>query len=37
MRRAWADVFQAATALTTHRAGTILLRGLMAGLFLNRQ
>lgn len=35
MRRAWADVQQAATALTTHRAGTILLRGLMAGLFLH--
>ena len=37
MRRAWADVQREATALTTHRAGTILLRGLMAGLFLNRE
>ncbi|WP_129676357.1 asparagine synthase-related protein [Candidatus Chloroploca sp. Khr17] len=37
MRRAWADVQREATALTTHRAGTILLRGLLAGLFLNRE
>ncbi len=37
MRRAWADVQRKATALTTHRAGTILLRGLMAALFLNRE
>ena len=37
MRRAWAAVQAEATALTTHRAGTILLRGLMAGLFLNRE
>lgn len=36
MRRAWADVQQDVTALSTHRAGAILLRGLMAGLFLNR-
>ena len=35
MRRAWADVQRDVTALSTHRAGTILLRGLMAGLFLN--
>jgi len=37
MRWAWADVQREATALTTHRAGTILLRGLLAGLFLNRE
>jgi asparagine synthase (glutamine-hydrolysing) len=35
MRRAWADVQRETTALTTHRAGTILLRGLIAGLYLN--
>ncbi len=35
MRRAWADVQREATALTTHRAGTILLRGVVAGLYLN--
>jgi asparagine synthase (glutamine-hydrolysing) len=35
MRRAWADVQAEATALSTHRAGTILLRGLLAGIFLN--
>jgi len=35
MRRAWAEVPRETTALTTHRAGTILLRGLMAGVFLN--
>jgi asparagine synthase (glutamine-hydrolysing) len=34
MRRAWADAQTEATAMSTHRAGTILLRGLMAGLFL---
>lgn len=34
MRRAWADVRAEATAMSTHRAGSILLRGLMAGLFL---
>lgn len=37
MRQAWADVQRETTALTTHRAGTILLRGLMAGLFLNQR
>lgn len=37
LRRAWADVQAEATAHSTHRAGTILLRGLMAGLFLNRE
>ncbi|NCC94829.1 MAG: asparagine synthase, partial [Opitutae bacterium] len=37
MRQAWANVQAEATALTTHRAGTILLRGLLAGLFLNRE
>jgi asparagine synthase (glutamine-hydrolysing) len=36
MRRAWADVQAEATVLNTHRAGTILLRGLLAGIFLNR-
>lgn len=36
MRRAWADVQAEATTFTTHRAGTILLRGMLAGLFLNR-
>lgn len=36
MRRAWADLRQDVTALSTHRNGTMLLRGLMAGLFLNR-
>jgi len=35
MHRAWVDVQQETTALSTHRAGTILLRGLMAGVFLN--
>ncbi len=35
LRRAWADVCQEATAQSTHRAGTILLRGVMAGLYLN--
>lgn len=34
MHRAWADVQAEATAMSTHRAGSILLRGLMAGLFL---
>jgi asparagine synthase (glutamine-hydrolysing) len=37
MRQAWAAVQAEATALATHRAGTILLRGLLAGLFLNRE
>jgi asparagine synthase (glutamine-hydrolysing) len=37
MRQAWADVQAEATALATHRAGSILLRGLLAGLFLNRE
>jgi asparagine synthase (glutamine-hydrolysing) len=37
MRQAWAAVQREATALTTHRAGSILLRGLLAGLFLNRE
>lgn len=37
LRQAWADVQREVTALTTHRAGTILLRGLMAGFFLNRE
>jgi asparagine synthase (glutamine-hydrolysing) len=37
MRRAWAGVQREANALTTHRAGSILLRGLLAGLFLNRE
>jgi len=36
MRRAWADVRQYTTALSAYLAGTILLRGLMTGLFLNR-
>jgi len=35
MRRAWVDVQREATALTTHRAGSILLRGLLAGLFIH--
>lgn len=35
MRNAWVDVCQKATPQSTHRAGTILLRGLMAGLYLN--
>ncbi len=35
MRRAWADVQQEVTIFNTHRVATILLRGLMAGLFLN--
>ncbi|MBI1296392.1 hypothetical protein GC175_15675 [bacterium] len=35
MRHVWADVQAETTALTTHRAGKILLRGLLAGLFLN--
>jgi asparagine synthase (glutamine-hydrolysing) len=35
MRWAWADVLRETTALTTHRAGTILLRGVVAGLYLN--
>lgn len=34
MRRAWADVLAEATPMSTHRAGSILLRGLMAGLYL---
>ena len=36
MRQAWRDVQQEASPMHTHRAGSILLRGLMAGLFLNR-
>ncbi len=36
MRQAWADVQQDITILSTHRAATILLSGLLAGLFLNR-
>lgn len=36
MRRAWADLQEQATPSATHRAGTILLRGLMAGLFLSQ-
>ena len=36
MRRAWADVRKEITVLSTHRAGTILLRGLMAAFFLNQ-
>ena len=35
LRRAWDEVRGAATPLSTHRAVTILLRGLMAGIFLN--
>lgn len=35
MSRAWADVQRETTVQTTHRAGSILLRGLLAGLFLN--
>ncbi|MCB0190083.1 MAG: hypothetical protein KDE31_37685, partial [Caldilineaceae bacterium] len=35
MRQAWTDVQSKVTPVTTHRAGTILLRGLLAGLFLN--
>lgn len=37
MRAAWRDVRDRPTPLTTHRAGTILLRGLMAGLWLNQR
>lgn len=36
MRQAWADVRQDVTALSTHRADAILLRGIMAGQFLNQ-
>ena len=36
MRQAWSNLLQEDNALNTHRAGTILLRGLLAGLFLNR-
>jgi len=35
LRHAWADVRRQITAKTTHRAGTILLRGVLAGLYLN--
>lgn len=35
MCRAWADVRAEATSMSTHRAGSILLRGLMAGMFLS--
>lgn len=36
MRQVWAAVQREATPLTTHRADTILLRGLLAGIFLNQ-
>ncbi|MCB0117196.1 MAG: hypothetical protein KDD84_24020 [Caldilineaceae bacterium] len=35
MHQAWADVQTKATPLTTHRVGSILLRGLLSGFFLN--
>lgn len=37
MRRAWVAVRAQPDPLSTHRAGSILLRGLMAGLWLNRR
>ena len=37
MRKAWTDVQTEVSALSTHRAGSILLRGLLAGIFLNSE
>ena len=37
MRQAWAAGQKQTTALTTHRLGTILLRGLLAGIFLSEK
>jgi asparagine synthase (glutamine-hydrolysing) len=36
MRQSWRDVETTPSPMTTHRAGSILLRGLLAGLYLNQ-